>query len=167
MKKLQNPFVKLNGYQCFGCSPDNPHGLRLKFVEEGDWITSSWEPADHFQGWLNTLHGGIQATLLDEIASWCVFAKLNTSGVTCEMEVKLKKQLMTNEGAVHLKAKIREMRRNIAVIDTYLYNSKMELCTEGVMHYYTFPPKIASEKLWYPGRDAFYIKEDSENADLK
>jgi hypothetical protein len=32
----------------------------------------------------------------------------------------------------------------------------MELCTYGLMHYYTFKEEIAREKLWYPGSDAFY-----------
>lgn len=156
VKKLSNPFVRYEGYQCFGCSPDNSFGLRLQFKEEGEFITAEWEPVDHFQGWFNTLHGGIQTTMLDEIASWFVFVKLNTSGVTCEMEVKLRKPVRTDEGPIFLKASLREMRKNIAVIDTYLYNSRQELCTEGVMHYFTFPEKIAKEKFWYPGKEAFY-----------
>ncbi len=156
MKKIINPFVHRDGYNCFGCSPTNSFGLKLEFHEEGDFVTAKWDPIDHFQGWSNTLHGGIQATMLDEIASWLVFVKLDTSGVTSQMEVKLKKPVPMNEGTLHLKAQLREMRRNIAVIDTWLYNSKMELCTEGVMHYFTFSQKLARDKFWYPGKDAFY-----------
>lgn len=155
-KKLFNPFVKLDGYKCFGCSPDNPFGLQLKFHEEDDCVTAQWEPKEQFQGWLNTLHGGIQATLLDEIASWLVLVKLNTSGVTCEMEVKLRKPVKTNEGTIFLKATLLEMKRNIAIINTSLYNSKQELCSEAIMHYFTFPEPVAREKFWYPGKAAFY-----------
>lgn len=156
MKKIINPFVHRDGYNCFGCSPNNSFGLKLEFQEDGDIVTAKWEPIEHFQGWSNTLHGGIQATMLDEIASWLVFVKLDTSGVTSQMEVKLKKPVPMNEGTLFLKAQLREMRRNIAVIDTWLFNNKMELCTEGVMHYFTFPQKLAKEKFWYPGKDAFH-----------
>jgi acyl-coenzyme A thioesterase PaaI-like protein len=156
MKKIINPFVHRDGYNCFGCSPNNSFGLKLEFQEEDDFVIAKWDPIDHFQGWSNTLHGGIQATMLDEIASWLVFVKLDTSGVTSQMEVKLKKPVPMNEGTLFLKAQLREMRRNIAVIDTWLFNNKMELCTEGVMHYFTFPQKLAKEKFWYPGKDAFY-----------
>lgn len=156
MKKLFNPFVNLDGYQCFGCSPDNDQGLQLKFAEEDDFVTAIWEPRQHFQGWLNTLHGGIQATMLDEIASWLVFVKLDTSGVTCEMDIKLKVPVKVNEGNIHLKAKLREMKRNIAVIDTWLFNSKMEVCTEGLIKYFTFPQDVAKKRFWYPGKEAFY-----------
>lgn len=162
MKKILNPFTRLEGYQCFGCSPDNKHGLQLSFGEEGEFITAEWEPLAHFQGWNNTLHGGIQATMMDEIASWLVFVKLDTSGVTCEMEVKLKKPVKTNEGKLFLKARLREMKRNIALIDTYLYNNKMELCAEGLMHYFTFPEPVAKEKYWYPGKSAFFVPQDNE-----
>ncbi len=156
MKKLYNPFINLEGYRCFGCSPDNEHGLQLQFTEEGEYVTAIWEPREHFQGWLNTLHGGIQATLLDEIASWLVFVKLDTSGVTCEMDFKFKAPVKVNEGAIHLKAQLREMKRNIAVIDTWLYNNKMELCTEGLIKYFTFNQTIATKRFWYPGKAEFY-----------
>ncbi len=156
MKKLYNPFVKLDGYQCFGCSPDNEHGLQLKFVEEDDYVTAVWEPKEHFQGWLNTLHGGIQATLLDEIASWLVFVKLDTSGVTCEMDFKLRHPVKVNEGNIHLKARLLEMKRNIAVIEAHLFNSKMELCTEGIIKYFTFSQEVAKHRFWYPGKAEFY-----------
>lgn len=159
--KLRNPFVHRDGYQCFGCSPDNPFGLKLQFKEEGEFVTATWTPLEHFQGWCNTLHGGIQATMLDEIASWLVFVKLHTSGVTSNMEIRLRKPVKTNEGDLHLKAKLREMKRNIAVIDTWLYDSNMQLCCEAVMHYFTFPEALAREKYWYPGREAFY--DDNNN----
>lgn len=159
MTKILNPFVKLEGYNCFGCSPDNPAGLQLRFTEEGEHIVARWMPKPQFQGWKNVLHGGIQATLLDEIASWLVFVKLKTSGVTSRMEVKLSKPVFTDKGELTLKARLAEMNHNIAVIDTRLYDQNGELCTTAVMHYYTFPLKVASEKLWYPGYEAFYENE--------
>ena len=160
MSKIRNPFVKREGYNCFGCSPDNKQGLRLNFEVDGDFVVARWQPEPQFQGWNNTLHGGIQATLLDELASWLVFVKLNTSGVTSKMEVKLRKPVTTNQGDLFLKGKLREMKRNIAVIDTWLYNSEMVMCTEAVMYYFTFPQDIAKEKFWYPGSDAFLDAQD-------
>lgn len=53
---------------CFGCGRDNPQGLHIEYVYEPDGSTSttlrlSWlhsgEPA--------MVHGGIQATILDEV----------------------------------------------------------------------------------------------------
>ena len=37
-KKIINPWRNHEGYNCFGCSPDNPIGLHLEFYEDGDYI---------------------------------------------------------------------------------------------------------------------------------
>ena len=88
MKKLTNPWQGLEGYYCFGCAPDNPAGVKMEFYEDGDEIVSLWEPKPEYQGWLNTLHGGIQAVLFDEICAWVIIRKKQTTGVTFKMETK-------------------------------------------------------------------------------
>jgi len=152
---IKNPFHKLEGYNCFGCSPDNKLGLRMHFRMEGDEVLCDWEPEGHLQGWVGVLHGGIQATLMDEIASWFVFVKLKTAGVTSKMEVKLLKQVKMNKAPFRLRASLQEMRRNIAVIKVELLMNDGTLGAESLMHYYTFPPEVANEKLYYPGIEYF------------
>lgn len=78
------------GYDCFGCCPDNPIGVHMEFYEDGDDIISFWNPQTHYQGWINTMHGGILCTLIDEIAGWVIFRKLQTSGMTTHLEIKYK-----------------------------------------------------------------------------
>ena len=73
MKKIKNPWLSKPGYDCFGCCPENPQGVAMVVFEDGDEIICFWKPQSHYQGWINTLHGGIQATLIDECASWVVF----------------------------------------------------------------------------------------------
>ena len=79
MRRINNPFVRYDGYDCFGCAPENPLGLALDFFEDGEDLVATWEPGEHYQGYNRVLHGGIQATLLDEIASWVVFVKIPPS----------------------------------------------------------------------------------------
>ena len=63
MKRIFNPWEGMEGYHCYGCDPHSPQGLRMEFYEDGDDIVSVWKPRPEFQGWVDTLHGGIQATL--------------------------------------------------------------------------------------------------------
>jgi acyl-coenzyme A thioesterase PaaI-like protein len=161
---IKNPFHKLEGYNCFGCSPDNELGLRMHFRVEGDEVLCDWEPENHLQGWVGVLHGGIQATLMDEIASWYVFVKLQTAGVTSKMEVKLMKQVKMDKAPFRLRANLLEMRRNIAVIKVELYMNDGTLGAESLMHYYTFPQEIAREKLHYPGIEHFIPEGEPGNA---
>ncbi|MGD0710115.1 MAG: hypothetical protein ABR968_02965 [Bacteroidales bacterium] len=70
MRKISNPYIKVKEYCCFGCSPDNKTGLRLEFYEDGDEIYTEWQPTQYLQGYVNVVHGGIQSTLMDEIAAY-------------------------------------------------------------------------------------------------
>jgi acyl-coenzyme A thioesterase PaaI-like protein len=153
---VKNPFAGKKGYNCFGCSPDNPIGLRLKFRVEDDLVLSEWSPGDNYQGWMNVLHGGIQATLMDEIAGWLVLVKLGTAGVTSKMEVRLLKTAHMNRSPFQLKAELKEQQGNIAIIKVELFDSHGQLCADSLMHYYTWPEKIAREKMHYPGTEYFF-----------
>ena len=115
----------------------------MEFYEDGDEVVSIWKPRPEYQGWLNTLHGGIQSVLLDEICGWVVFRKLQTGGVTSKMETRFRKSISTNDTHVVLRASLREQKRNIAIIEARLYNSMGELCTEATCTYFTFPKEKA------------------------
>ena len=82
MKKIKNPWIGKEGYQCIGCCPTNEAGLKMEFYEDGEEIVSLWKPQARYQGWIDVLHGGIQALLLDEMSGWVVSRKLQTAAVT-------------------------------------------------------------------------------------
>ncbi len=156
MKKIFNPYIKSEGYNCFGCSPNNVFGLKMEFYEEDDFVCCDWQPSHNFQGYRNVLHGGIQATLMDEIASWVVQTKLGTAGVTSKLETRFRKPLMMDTSIVHLKAHITAQKRNIAIVEVLLHNDQNELCAESTVHYYMFREDVAREQFFYPGVESFY-----------
>jgi acyl-coenzyme A thioesterase PaaI-like protein len=50
---------------CWGCGPNNPHGLRIKSYWSGDSTVCIWQPEPHYAGWPGVLNGGILASLVD------------------------------------------------------------------------------------------------------
>ncbi len=158
MRKIINPFTGISGYNCFGCSPFNEHGMKMEFFEDGDEVAAVWDPSDHFQGYGKILHGGIQATLMDELASWYIYVKMNTAGVTAGIDVKYVKPVRTDKGPIEIRSILKETRKNIMLISTELKDNSGILCAKAVVSYYTYPEKIARAKLHYPGRDAFFEK---------
>ncbi|MDY6915930.1 MAG: PaaI family thioesterase [Candidatus Cloacimonadota bacterium] len=156
MKKLKNPYSDMDGHNCFGCADNNSCGLQMKFYEDEEKIFCIWDPKDHLQGYFNVLHGGVQATLMDEIASWVVFIKLETAGVTSQMQIKYLKPLYTNKGKIRIEARLNKMKKNIAIIRTEIYNNKSQLCSEAELYYFTFSREKAKKHLKYPGKEAFY-----------
>ena len=61
------------GGHCFGCSADNPSGLRLRFFREADGVSCETTIAAPYQGAPDVVHGGIQAVLLDETCCAAAF----------------------------------------------------------------------------------------------
>lgn len=149
MKRIINPWTGYPGYNCFGCSPDNPIGTRMRFFEDGEDIVSIWRPTQNHQSWINTLHGGIQAVLLDEVCGWVVFHKLKTAGVTAKMEMRYHKPVSTLQEYIKLRAYLKEMRRNVAIVAGELYSAEGELLCECTCTYFTFPQERAKETMGY------------------
>jgi acyl-coenzyme A thioesterase PaaI-like protein len=73
---------------CFGCSPTNPHGLQLRFRRVGEEIHARYTIPDAFHGAPGIAHGGIVATLLDEVSCAVVALALDRRVVTGELMVR-------------------------------------------------------------------------------
>ena len=149
MKQLLNPWSELEGYQCYGCCPTNPMGCQMSFYEDGDDIVSVWKPTQYHQSWINTLHGGVQATLMDEVCGWVVFHLLKTAGVTAKMEMRYHKPVSTLQEYIKLRGYLKEMRRNIAIVQGEIYSAEGELLCECTCTYFTFPQEKAKAEMGY------------------
>ena len=74
---------------CFGCSRTNTAGLQLAFRRRGDEIAIvHYTIADRFHGAPGIAHGGIVATLLDEVSCAAIFFVRNQYVVTGELTVR-------------------------------------------------------------------------------
>ncbi len=153
MKKIINPWKGMEGYNCFGCAPSNPIGVKMEFYEDGDEIISIWKPRAEYQGWIDTLHGGIQAVLLDEICAWVIMRKLQLTGVTSKMETRYRRPVCTNDSHIVLRSSIREVKRNIVLVEARLYDKDENLCTEALCTYFTFSPEKGKEDMHFTSCD--------------
>jgi acyl-coenzyme A thioesterase PaaI-like protein len=59
-----------NSRSCFVCGLENNHGLHMKFYEPGPGeVKATYRVSEPFQGYPGIVHGGILASMLDEVAS--------------------------------------------------------------------------------------------------
>ena len=161
MIKIHNPFTKMgtrDDYNCFGCSPHNEIGLQMEFWENGEELMATWQPRKSLEGWSNILHGGIQASLLDELGGWIVLIKQKTAGVTSELNVKYLKPVNIAKGKITVTGKIIQTDNREAIINATLQDGENVLCASAEIKYFCFPEKIARTKYHYPGIEAFYRK---------
>lgn len=154
-RKIRNPFDPEKN-PCFGCAPLNPAGLRLGFTESDTEVSAVWEPHHNYQGYINVLHGGIIATLLDEVAAWFVYVKLGTAGVTSELRVKYLYPVHISKGSVTARASLLSVSNRKAVLKCVLFDGESKLCAESETEFYIFPDEVARKRYFYPGADAFH-----------
>ncbi len=81
---------------CFGCGPNNPIGLHLEFRAEGEEYVTEFLPTTHHQGFDGIVHGGILATVLDEVMARQLWVR-DVQVVTAEMKVSLHRPALVGE----------------------------------------------------------------------
>lgn len=131
MSKIKQP----NSRFCFVCGLENPVGLHLHIYEaEPGVIESSYTAPDHFQGYPGVLHGGIVATLLDEISGR---AHMGSDPMqprfmfTAKMEVKYRRNVPVSK-PLRIVGKAGKTKGRMAEAWAGIYDSETgELLAEG------------------------------------
>ena len=72
---------------CFACGERNPIGLKLQFRFEGDDYVTAFEVRPEYQGWAGIAHGGLLATVLDEVMARLLWEK-GINAITGRLEVR-------------------------------------------------------------------------------
>jgi acyl-CoA thioesterase FadM len=93
---------------------------------------------------------------MDEIASWFVYVRLKSAGVTSKAEIRYMKPLYVDHGTLTIRASLLRMRRNLADISVKIFDADNTLCAESLMVYFTVSSEKAKESLYYPGHAKFY-----------
>ena len=156
-RKIKNPYDPEKN-KCFGCSSRNPIGLKLEFEEVDNYIEAKWEPKEYYQGYVNVLHGGIIATMLDEVCAWCVSVKIGTAGVTSELTVRFLKPVFMNRGTITMRATIEKSEDRYVYLKSDLTDGDGRICAEAESTYFIYPEDYAKRKFGFPGKEYFFDK---------
>ncbi len=83
---------------CFVCGQNNPKGLKIQVRYDETELAAETELAlpKEFQGWSEVIHGGILATLLDEMMAHAVW-HFAGAGLTLGLEVRFHAPLKPDE----------------------------------------------------------------------
>jgi acyl-coenzyme A thioesterase PaaI-like protein len=98
-------------HNCFACGTLNASGLHLDLHVDGERCWTDLEIPDRFQGWDEIAHGGIVATILDEVMAWSLVDADNW-GLTARMSVDYKRPVPLGR-PIHAEGWITESRRRI------------------------------------------------------
>jgi uncharacterized protein (TIGR00369 family) len=97
-------------HNCFACGRTNPIGLHLH-IELGDGeARTEWTVGDDYVGWSDKVHGGVVATLLDEVMAWAPSSD-DAWAVTAEMSIRFRSPAAPGERLTAVGRVIGQRRR--------------------------------------------------------
>ncbi|MHC1726794.1 MAG: PaaI family thioesterase [Syntrophobacteraceae bacterium] len=118
-------------HNCFGCSPTNVYGLRMKFFTDEKSLFSWVTVPRHLCGWDNLVHGGVLATILDETMGWTAIHFLKKLTLTKAMTVEFLKTVYVGED-LRAEGRVLEITsKREAVLEGYLYKGDNKLCVKS------------------------------------
>ncbi len=98
-------------HNCFACGAVNAHGLHLDLHVDGERCWTDLAIPNRFQGWDEIAHGGIVATILDEVMAWSLVDH-DSWGLTARMTIDFKRPVPL-ERPVHAEGWVKEVRRRL------------------------------------------------------
>ena len=110
-----------NSANCFVCGRDNVNGLGLSFYEVGpDEVAAEVVIPSHFEGYPGIVHGGIVASMLDEIAGRAVLVGDHEHfRLTAKLEIRYRKPVPSGE-LLRLRGVVERRRGSVAFAHTEL-----------------------------------------------
>jgi uncharacterized protein (TIGR00369 family) len=120
-------------HHCFACGGTNPIGMGLH-IELGEATArTTWRAGEDFVGWSDKLHGGIVATLLDEVMAWAC-SSFDAWAVTAEMTVRYRAPASPGEELAAVGTVV-ERRRRIYQVTGEVRGEDGRLVAEGSGRY--------------------------------
>jgi acyl-coenzyme A thioesterase PaaI-like protein len=115
--------------RCFGCGPNNPIGLKLKFQTDVKTVRTEFTPGEQYQGWSGYLHGGITACILDEVLSQAVHME-GLNCVTARLDTRLKHLIPLNQPIV-ITSSVTQKTRKVIKTKAIIYLTDGTIAAEG------------------------------------
>ncbi|PWB71827.1 hypothetical protein C3F09_07415 [candidate division GN15 bacterium] len=81
---------------CFVCGGRNAHGIKARFHYDGDCAFTEVTATEAYEGYKGIFHGGIVASLLDEVMIKAILAR-DIFAVTAEMTVRYRLPVRTGD----------------------------------------------------------------------
>jgi uncharacterized protein (TIGR00369 family) len=116
-------------HNCFACGGQNPIGMRLE-IELGEGAAKTeWTAGSDYVGWEDKVHGGILATLLDEVMAWAP-SSYDSWAVTAEMHLRFRAPANPGERLV-ADARVLSRKRRIYEVHGEVHGEDGRLIAEA------------------------------------
>ena len=122
-------------HSCFVCGESNAAGLNLRFETDGRVVHARFTPAAEHIGFKGVVHGGILATLLDEIMVWACAVQAKQFAYCAELNVRFVRPARPGEQTLATAELVTNRRNKIFEAKAELKNLAGELLASATGKY--------------------------------
>jgi uncharacterized protein (TIGR00369 family) len=149
--------IEVDEHNCFACGTLNTHGMHLGLHSQGGRCWTELSLPRRFEGWDGIAHGGIVATVLDEVMAWALIDH-DAWGLTARMTIDYKRPVpigrpIRGEGWV-VEVRRRLLRTSGRIVDAT--SGELLATSEGT---YLAAPEERKQEL--KGRYRFRLVDDA------
>ena len=136
---------EVSPHACFACGELNAHGLHLVLHVAGDTCWTELTLRPDFQGWEGIAHGGIVATILDEVMGWAL-AGADAWGYTARMSIEYKRPVPVG-ARIRGEGRLVERRRRLLTLTGRLLDADTGEVWRPPRRLYVAAPAARREEL--------------------
>ena len=107
---------------CFVCGESNDRGLRLRSRLTNGRVILEYTTQKEDVGYKHIVHGGIAATLLDEVMTWAAIVASSKICVAAEMTTRLRKPLEVGV-AVQAEAEVKKVTSRLILTEASIIDA--------------------------------------------
>ena len=151
-----------NSKMCIICGMDNPIGLKAQFYNmEDESVMTIFKFKEEYQSFPKRVHGGIIATMLDELGLRALWAKSSNEdfGVTLSLNVKYRKPVPYNEVLIG-KGLVQKETSKFITIQTEIFDKKGNLLANAEVKYIKLNINKIAEGINIHDEMCYLIKDD-------
>lgn len=126
-------------HSCFVCGESNAHGLRLRFTTDGQHVHTRFTPRAEHIGFKGVTHGGLLATVLDEIMVWVVAVQTRRFAYCAELTVRFQLPARSDEELLASAALVTNRRNKLFEAKAELRNASGQTVATATGKYLPIP----------------------------
>ena len=132
-------------HSCFVCGESNPIGLKLRFETDGQIVRTHFVPRPEHVGFRQTVHGGLIATLLDEIMVWACAVQTKRFAYCAGLNVRFQNPLRPGEQVLATAELVENRRGKLFEAKGELRNGAGVLLATATGKYLPIKENVATE----------------------
>ncbi len=146
-------------HSCFVCGESNPLGLKLRFETDGRIVQTRFCPRLEHIGFKNVVHGGLIATVLDEIMVWACAVQTRRFALCAEFNVRFIKPLTPGEEVIVTSELTANRKNRIFEAKAAVSNASGQTCAEATGKYLPIQAAEVTEMLTELVGDTSWVED--------